>query len=884
MLKKAVASELVPGPTDPVHEEIKLWNEDYEENGVTKTRKVWQCVHCGLKKVFSNPGRVRNHLTGEDQFCKKNGGVPKCSKAPEHVKQKFYKLVNEAATKKEVDAAKNLARQRLLEQERVGDGAAVIDLVSETHVVKRTKLEDTAIGRAFGKGTSEAADAAVANFFHGETQIPASVLQSPFWSDMVAAIKKAPSSWKAPDRHRIYGPMLEKKVVDVTRQVQLAYTRDVFGKSVSTDGATVHGQPLINVVVQPATQQRPFCLGVKNCTKQLFEKGKKGALFYAENAIKMIRELPDKGHSITLLITDTPADMQKVWSHVSNICEQMLVHPCTSHCANIILKKVCALRAIEEIVEWNKVISETFSHQHLPRTLLTVATNSHFGRQLMPLRPCDSRYGAYPLLLSLDFRLRAGLNVFLCIRNLRLLPALQSAVTSEQWTRTLDKKTAFHPVKDLVLDQERWKKAVRLLRLVYPVAMICKLGDFAKPALSKLYHQQLECERLWEREKESTDEEVSELASNLLKIIETDIGEDGSDDDDVAEYDELERDEMLTSTNRWQLQKSDAALAAYAMDPQFHNDKPWSDPIVSAAFRRVVDKRLGFNEETEEYDDDLLCSRRVEFDEQWGQYVNSMGIFSKPYVWSAATNGKTLACVWWQNNGVEVPRVQSVAMGIMSLCCGSGAAERNWKDYKETCTKKRNRMGHTKSQSLASLLEESDVDLDKEEQATETTATKLTFVKSNLHCAKFNDYVLSDAEQQLRSFDASDSKAFEKITLEFNPSPVETDARPHFRNFVEYWENPKTQTDDMTAWFRNKYIGMKLVDTDEDGEQEKRIINDVTFHTRRPKGYRLIAGLLKRNGHLDRSTEAAQDYQIDDDLHELIMADLNESFAFKEQE
>ena len=49
------------------------------------------------------------------------------------------------------------------------------------------------------------------------------------------------------------------------------------------------------------------------------------------------------------------------------------------------------------------------------------------------------------------------------------------------------------------------------------------------------------------------------------------------------------------------------------------------------------------------------------------------------------------------------------------------------------------------------------MDVDDEDEEAQTSATKLTFVKGNLHCAEYNDCDLSNAEKELRSFDASDS-------------------------------------------------------------------------------------------------------------------------------
>jgi hypothetical protein len=89
---------------------------------------------------------------------------------------------------------------------------------------------------------------------------------------------------------------------------------DSHGKVVSTDGATVHGQPLANVVLSCVTHRKPLGLGIDNCSAHLLTDGNKGGLFYAENVAAKVRALPDKGHSVVMVCTDTPSDMQRAAS------------------------------------------------------------------------------------------------------------------------------------------------------------------------------------------------------------------------------------------------------------------------------------------------------------------------------------------------------------------------------------------------------------------------------------------------------------------------------------------------------------------------------------------------------------------------------------------
>jgi hypothetical protein len=74
---------------------------------------------------------------------------------------------------------------------------------------------------------------------------------------------------------------------------------------------------------------------------------------------------------------------------------------------------------------------------------------------------------------------------------------------------------------------------------------------------------------------------------------------------------------------------------------------------------------------------------------------------------------------------------------------------------------------------------------------------------------------------------------------------------------------------------------MRLLDEVDDGENETRHIYDITFHTPRPKGYRVLTGLVKSNGNVDKSSDVVQDYEIRH-LHNLFQAGLNPRYRFED--
>ena len=103
-----------------------------------------------------------------------------------------------------------------------------------------------------------------------------------------------------------------------------------------------------------------------------------------------------------------------------------------------------------------------------------------------------------------------------------------------------------------------------------------------------------------------------------------------------------------------------------------------------------------------------------------------------------------------------------------------------------------------------------------------------------------------------------------------------------FKNCKEEWEVVNRKSDDMQMWLRNEYNGMRLHDIDEnEGIDEKRLIISISWQNKRPKGYRVVTGLIKSNGNVDESEEQQQDHAIDVRLHSLITAEMNPTVSFR---
>lgn len=61
---------------DDVHAHFSMRDEKYDDDGNTKERRVAKCDHCGEERTYSNPDRLRRHLTGDVELCRGHGGWP----------------------------------------------------------------------------------------------------------------------------------------------------------------------------------------------------------------------------------------------------------------------------------------------------------------------------------------------------------------------------------------------------------------------------------------------------------------------------------------------------------------------------------------------------------------------------------------------------------------------------------------------------------------------------------------------------------------------------------------------------------------------------------------------------------------------------------------
>ena len=213
-------------------------------------------------------------------------------------------------------------------------------------------------------------------------------------------------------------------------------------------------------------------------------------------------------------------------------------------------------------------------------------------------------------------------------------------------------------------------------------------------------------------------------------------------------------------------------LAAYTLDYEFYDDRPWEDPECRTALMSVCE-RLLYPLEGAELDDEM---RKVE--RGLGFYFQKQGIFMKSHIWPKRANGVLVekdpmpAFAFFQNFGANMGIAQKLAIMITAQNTSETPAERNYKLYKRAVSKSRSALGRAR-------VDES------------ITALSLQNVNANLGLDDYSERTLNETEEYLRNFDLGEEAKWAK---KFSAQAASTlSLVKDFKCFLEPWEDPRPE-------------------------------------------------------------------------------------------
>ncbi|MCO5576163.1 hypothetical protein L7F22_029971 [Adiantum nelumboides] len=164
-------------------------------------------------------------------------------------------------------------------------------------------------------------------------------------------------------------------------------------------------------------------------------------------------------------------------------------------------------------------------------------------------------------------------------------------------------------------------------------------------------------------------EGIDQMLEQIKEVLKEEV-------DGASMYEEV----SLLAQERWEMLHSPLHATAFVLNPQLFSKKPHKDKDVMKGWRMTLD-RVGKS-----------AIEKKEFKAELSQYIGLQGDFADMQKLSPVT--------WWENYGTCTPKLQRLAIRILSQVSSASACERNWSTYDFIHSLKQNRRGHKKADDL----------------------------------------------------------------------------------------------------------------------------------------------------------------------------------------
>lgn len=483
---------------------------------------------------------------------------------------------------------------------------------------------------SYTRASSEKADEAWVTYII-DNHISFNSSDSDTCKTLVKAIQNAPSSWKPPNRKRSSTEILDtlyshreaefdKSVSDCANQNR--------GITLTSDGITVHGDPLTNVVAMLPNCKTPCLIDFDDALEHLQTEGATKDANYIANVVT--RGIERVGPSnVAHFVSDCAAVMVAAWLLLSISFSFIFFSGCICHRTNTLMKHIINdVDHVADIVRRGKAIVIHLKSHQKSAALVEKFSLEHLKVALTFVIPSDTRMGLYLLMLH---------------RLLRLRPAIISTVNSATY---INDHLQNEEVDNDVNDNTFWSDTLALVQYLYPFLRLIRLAD-------------------------SDDNYIGKVAPRVKLIL-----------NHVKENKHLVQcgDEIVAIVEEHTVgMVMEIHLAAYCLDPEFWNDDTFSNAVAVAALksalRKVFHRFANVNEKVS------LAWR------EFIEYKGKQGLWALPGI--AEEMKETSASEFWRTACAFSPELRYAAIWILEQKCSNSAAERDWKDYKLNSTKTR---------------------------------------------------------------------------------------------------------------------------------------------------------------------------------------------------
>jgi hypothetical protein len=674
-------------------------------------------------------------------------------------------------------------------------------------------------------------DRATANLFFG-CNIPASVVESPFFQEFFEAARRASPAAVLPHRKKLLGPLLLDAAARQDERLEKELTSAVAagGTTLVTDGVTVVSRPFTNfIIVSP--RAGAISLGIHDSTVDLAQGKVKDAAYVAQLIMDKVKTLP--AGCIVHVCTDGESKMVAALPPIEQALPGVATSTCASHQLNLYMKAVGNIVAVAEVLAKGQALADIFKNREKPRALLHAATVKHLGKPMSVVIGADTRFGTH----------------FMVLHRLRLVrPALETVAAEPEFKEMARVEKKLEEARRVIMSGPFWQDVGLLVDSLWPAMLLLRFLDSDMPVSGWLVHG-------WRR-----------VACKLGDIAANARWNDASERERTVAADEV--DEMLELyKNRQATYFFPIHYAAFLTNPKLVDVDVSDDSAAIEAFTTYA--KIVWHA-----DPDPSARARDALEQLTRFKAKDPELFSQEALDACKTVGLASSAikpaVWWGMYGTKVRALRIVAQQALSQIVSIGAAERGHHTHKWIHNKVRNRLlsstasdlvkvnrGLRMERRLAAVVEE------EQEEGDRKGAVALAAMEQ-----WWAEEVDLRGEAAVADFELSDGGAGGGVQKRV------------FNAWHEDWEVENLRANKGTAamMFRNKYVGMKLRVGDVGDEEELEVVAVEWDKSRRP--YQWKAKVLPLEAPADAQPEF---FEIGTDLFKAIVqgAELNKGIEIK---
>eukprot|EP01018_Ginkgo_biloba_P040756 Gb_13500 [translate_table: standard] len=248
----------------------------------------------------------------------------------------------------------------------------------------------------FDAGSRDNIDYAIARFFYA-CGIPFNAARSLYYEEMVRAINNGPKEYKPLGYEKLCTTLIDNEKSKVEKQLEPV--RDEWPKvgcSIIMDGWTDRrNRPLFNIMV--SCSRGPYFMRAIDCSLK-----EKNAIFQSKLLCEAVEQV-GPSYVVQVIIDATPV-CKAASMMVQNKYRHIYWIPCFVHAMNNVLKDLSKFSWIAPIIEKGREIQMFVCNHHEAQSIY------RFHAKVELLKPVDTRYGSYFILLRRLFEVRGPLS------------------------------------------------------------------------------------------------------------------------------------------------------------------------------------------------------------------------------------------------------------------------------------------------------------------------------------------------------------------------------------------------------------------------------------------------------------------------------------------